>query len=227
MPLRPPDFERLLVPGTRVETVSGSGIVAEPLRTELTLPSGEVVASEWRWEPIGFTETAPPGRYPVLLHSLVLDGGETRAPVPLAVRLVIRDEPVVSWTMALLPGQDPAELSETGFYGFPVDGGEGSLIDAQYLRELHETDTYAEFVDIAKADLGFGELLEPSEDEDGRQTVGFTIGCDGVYPTWIGHAADGGLVCYVVDLLEWPASTAASAACCPADPGESRNTVCG
>ncbi|GGU26342.1 DUF4241 domain-containing protein [Lentzea flava] len=203
MPLTPPDFDRLLVPGTRVDTVSGSGIVAEPLRTELSLPSGEVVASEWRWEPIGFTETAPPGRYPVLLHPLVLDGGETQAPIPLAVRLIIRDQPVASWTMALLPGQDPAELSEKGFYGFPVDGGEGSLIDAQYLRELHETGTYREFVDTAKIDLGFGELLEPYEDEDGRQTVGFTIGCDGAYPTWIGHTADGDLACYVIDLLEF------------------------
>src|SRR4051794_5221341 len=99
MPLTPPDFDRLLVPGARVETRSGSGIIAEPLRTELSLPSGEVVASEWRWEPVGFTEPAPPGRYPVLLHSLLPDGGEARGPVPLAVRLVIRDEPAAYWTM--------------------------------------------------------------------------------------------------------------------------------
>jgi hypothetical protein len=203
MPLTPPDFDRLLVPGTRVETRSGSGIIAEPLRAELSLPSGEVVASEWRWEPVGFTETAPPGRYPVLLYSLLPDGGGESGPVPLAVRLVIRDEPAGSWTMALVPGQDLAELSDEGFYGFPVDGGEGSLIDAQYLRELDETGTYLEFIDNAQVDLGFGDLVESSEDEDGRQTVGFTIGCDGAYPTWIGHAADGGLVCYVVDLLEF------------------------
>ncbi|MFC4856008.1 DUF4241 domain-containing protein [Actinophytocola glycyrrhizae] len=203
MPLTSPDFDRLFVPGARVEAQSGPGTIAEPLRTELSLPSGEVVASEWRWEPIGFTETAPPGRYPVLLHMLIPDGGEARRPVPLAVRLVIRDEPVVSWTMALLPGQDPADLSENGFYGFSVDGGEGSLIDALFLRELHETDTFTEFIDTAKTDLGFGELLESSEDEEGRQAVAFTIGCDGTFPTWIGHTADGGLACYMIDFLEF------------------------
>lgn len=203
MPLTPPGFDRLFIPGTRVKAQSGPGTIAEPLRTELSLPSGEVVASEWRWEPIGFTETAPPGRYPVLMHTMLPDRGEARTPVPLAVRLVIRDEPVVSWSMALVPGQDPAALSENGFYGFSVDGGEGCLIDALTLRELHETGTYAEFIETAKADLGFGDLLESSEDEEGRQTVAFTIGCDGTYPTWIGHTADGDLACYVIDFLEF------------------------
>jgi hypothetical protein len=202
MPLMPPDLDRLLVPGTRIEALSGPGTIAEPLRTELSLPSGEVVASEWRWEPIGFTETAPPGRYPVLLDTLIPDSDGARRPVPLAVRLVIRDEPVASWTMALLPGQNPAALSEDGFYGFPVDGGEGNLIDALHLRELHQTDTYGEFVDTAKIDLGFGGPLESSEDEEGRQTVAFTIGCDGTYPTWIGHTKDGDVACYAIDFLE-------------------------
>ncbi|GHH39199.1 DUF4241 domain-containing protein [Lentzea cavernae] len=200
MPLTPVDFDRRLVPGARAGLMSGPGTVSEPLRAELHLPSGELVASGWRWEAIGFTETAPPGHYPVLLHLLTPDEAPLM-PVPLAVRLVIRDAPAVSWTMALLPGQDPAELSEDGFFGFPVDGGEGNLIDARYLRELHETDTYLEFVDTARIDLDFGDRLAPSEDDQGRQTVGFTIGSDGVYPTWIGRTADGELACYLVELL--------------------------
>lgn len=91
MPLPPPDLNRLLVRGARVTTGCGPGTGVEPLGAELSLPSGEVVASGRRWEPVGFTETAPPGRYPV----------------PRAVKLVIRDAPVASWTMSLLPGQDP------------------------------------------------------------------------------------------------------------------------
>lgn len=86
MSLRPPDFDRLLVPGARVDTATGWATITDPLRVEVDLPSGEVVASAWDWEPIGFTVTAPPGRYPVLLYSL---------------------------------------------FGFPVDGGEASLIDAR------------------------------------------------------------------------------------------------
>ncbi|WP_394620163.1 DUF4241 domain-containing protein [Lentzea sp. JNUCC 0626] len=201
MPLTPVDFDRRVVPGARAGLMSGSGTVSEPLRAELFLPSGEVVASGWRWEGIGFTEIAPPGRYPVLLYSLLPEGGESWAPDPLAVRLVIRDAPVVSWSMALLPGQDPAELSEDGFFGFAVDGGEGNLIDAQCLRELHDTGTYLEFVDDAKIDLDFGDRLASSEDDEGRETVGFKIGSDGVYPTWIGRTEDGELACYLIELL--------------------------
>ncbi|MCP2166148.1 Protein of unknown function (DUF4241) [Goodfellowiella coeruleoviolacea] len=200
--MTPPDFTRLLVPGARVTTVCGPATVAEPLRAELSLPSGELVASAWRWEPVGFTETAPPGRYPVLLHPVVLDRGDPERPVSVAVQLVIRDEPAVSWTLALLPGQDPADLSETGFFGFPVDGGEASLIDARYLRELSESGTLDEFIADATADLGFGGLMESTEDEDGRDAVMFKTGDgDGVYPTWIGRTAGGDLACFVVDFL--------------------------
>ncbi|MFD5827838.1 DUF4241 domain-containing protein [Lentzea sp. NPDC060358] len=198
MPLTPVDFDRRLVPGSRAILMSGSGTVSEPLRADLHLPSGEVVASGWRWEGIGFTDIAPPGRYPVLLYSLLPEAGE---PDPLAVRLVVRDAPVASWSMALLPGQDPAELGEDGFFGFAVDGAEGNLIDARYLRELHETGTYLEFVDTAKIDLDFGGGLASSEDDEGRETVGFKIGSDGVYPTWIGRTADGELACYLIELL--------------------------
>jgi hypothetical protein len=202
MPLQPPDFDRLLVPGNHVDTYCGPVTVMEPLRAGIELPSGVVVASAWQWEPIGFTVTAPPGRYPVLVYPVVFDGGNADRPMSVAVKLVIRDAPVASWTMAHWAGQDPATLTGDGYFGFPVDGGEASLIDAQYLRELNEAGMLTEFVEDACADLDFGGLMAETGDEDGRTAVMFKTGNgDGVYPTWIGRTADGELACYLIDFL--------------------------
>jgi hypothetical protein len=202
MSLRPPDFDRLLVPGTRVDTSTGWATVTDPLRVDVDLPSGEVVASAWDWEPIGFTATAPAGRYPVLLYGGVFDGCRPDRPTSAAVKLIIRDEPVASWSLALWPDQDAAELSGDDFFGFPVDGGEASLIDAQYLRELDETGTLVEFIENAYVALDRGGLLAATRDEAGRTAVMFkTGGGDGCYPTWVGRTADGALACYVIDFL--------------------------
>jgi Protein of unknown function (DUF4241) len=186
----------------------GPATVTEPLRAEMSLPSGEVVASAWRWEPVGFTDTAPPGRYPVLLYAVVFDGGDPQRPMSVAVKLVVREEPAASWSLALLPGQDPARLDERGFFGFPVDGGEASLLDARYLRELNEAGTFREFVEDAAADLDFGGLMAVTGDESGRDAVMFkTGGGDGTYPTWIGRTADGELACFLLDFLALDATT--------------------
>jgi hypothetical protein len=107
----------------------------------------------------------------LLLYAVVFDGGDPQRPMSVAVKLTLREEPAASWSLALLPGQDPARLEERGFFGFPVDGGEASLIDAQYLRELNEEGTLREFVEDAAADLDFGGLMAVTGDESGREVV--------------------------------------------------------
>jgi hypothetical protein len=144
MPLPAPDFERLFAPGTR-HTLSGGGTVTIRLRTgtELSLPSGRVVAGEpfmfgGAEHSSGFVQRVSPGRYPLVLILGVFgedpDAPDAHATIA-AARLVIRDEPVLSWEMAVYEGQDPAGLGEDEFFGYPVDGGTGGFVDAQNVAQ--------------------------------------------------------------------------------------------
>jgi hypothetical protein len=74
----------------------------------------------------------PPGTYPVELimadfHDPGNPQGNTHFSEVAAARLRVRDEPIAAWQMALQPSQDDAELDDDEYFGYPVDGGTGSL----------------------------------------------------------------------------------------------------
>jgi hypothetical protein len=218
MPLPAPDFERLLVPGARYTSSYDMNFTIR-LRNDasLWLPSGRIVAGE----PFmygaadytdGFIQRVPPGRYPVELAIADFEAGEHIVPTVAAARLVIRDEPVASWEMALYEGQDLAELGDDEFFGYPVDGGTGGFIDAETIPTLTEDfDQYLEnLMDI---------LADRSADDDAKAVtmagansepvmVAFSSGGgDGHYPTWIGRTADGEIVCVLTDFFILPDET--------------------
>lgn len=144
----------------------GDEVVATEVlpRGELVFPTGRLIAGdptgvEFTEDYAPYVQEVPPGRYP--LHIVVArrdgdtgDDGVDGTRVCAAV-LVLRDEPVAEWEMALLPGQDPAALAveedhgeeeeddeedlyeEEGggfaFFGFGVDGGMACFFDASLL----------------------------------------------------------------------------------------------
>jgi Protein of unknown function (DUF4241) len=142
MELRPPEFEPMFRPGTRYRWPDvPEGVIEVVDGGMLHLATGRLVACDpfWgstieRWcDP--FTVTVAPGRYPVTLSGVRWDPAlHPRAlpPIPrgAAAKLTIRDEPPVTWELALRPGEDPATLQPDEFFGFGVDSGKGCFLDA-------------------------------------------------------------------------------------------------
>ena len=210
MPLQALDFERIFASGARHELPRGD-VVTVRLRqdTSLWLPSGRVVADELLVLDDGdggFIQQAPPGQYPlVLVIAAFAKRSYLRAhEMVAAARLVIRDEPVVSWEMAVYHGQDVSGLGDDEFFGYPVDGGTGGFIDAANIAPLREDSEYNDRVMTAlygseSGDTAAGTLT----DGDGRPLVVVfsSGGGDGHYPTWVGRTAGGEVGCFLTDFF--------------------------
>ncbi|GAA0275805.1 DUF4241 domain-containing protein [Cryptosporangium japonicum] len=176
-----PDFDRAL---------RGADVVSAGL---LSLPTGRLVAAE----PPGlrardevaagaFVETVPPGDYTVeVLHD---DG------VVTAARVVVRPGPVSEWRPALTGDSHP---DWTHVY-FPVDGGTGSFGSV----EVFETLTDPENAELMIADFSF-DHDEPSmsytDEKTGVNVIGFPLGGDGRYGTYVGYTANGEVACFLTD----------------------------
>ena len=217
MPMSPRDYTWLFTPGSTFSHPSGTtGVIHVADGGELDLPTGRVVACDpfvylgtGDIEP--FTVTVAPGRYRVEAAVATLtrpDEAPSDRPHRrvAAARLVVRDEPTVSWELALRPGQDPADLGDDEFYGYGVDAGTGCFYDAAAEQGFPE------------AEEDEGPLWDAFEDSDwsegphlirspgtGHTLAAFTSGWgDGAYPTWTGRGADGEVTCFVTDFFVAP-----------------------
>lgn len=217
MPTTAPDPAPLFAPGTSFSYEDGlTGTLSVADVGELALPTGRVVACDpfvylgsGDVEP--FTTEVAPGRYPVqaavatLVHPGAAPGPRPHTRVA-AVRLAVRDTAAVSWELALLPGQDPAELGEDEFFGYGVDAGTGCFYDASADGAFPGTEDEEGAVWAAMERVGDGPGVFMAEGEDGHNLAGFTSGWgDGAYPTWIGRDAEGAVTCFVTDFLVVPA----------------------
>jgi uncharacterized protein DUF4241 len=216
MPLPPSDFEQLFAPGAR-HTLFGEVVTIRHRQdASLWLPSGQVVAGE----PFGFGVTdgsggflqrVPPGRYPLVLVLAVFGSDPDAADahsIIAAAKLVIRDEPVTSWEMAVYEGQDVSTLGDDEFFGYPVDGGTGGFADAQSIAALCvDDDAYFDKV-MAALDVREHDFVAPgvlTDDAGEPVVVAFSSGDgDGHYPTWIGRTADGEVACVLTDFFILP-----------------------
>ncbi|MCD9876669.1 DUF4241 domain-containing protein [Streptomyces guryensis] len=150
MPMSPRDCTWLFTPGSTFTHQSGTaGVIHLAGGETLDLPTGRVVACDpfvclgsGDIEP--FTVTVDPGRDRVEAAVATLtrpDEPPAEHPHPrvAAVRVVIRDEPTVTWELALRPEQDPAELKDDEFFGYGVDVGTGCFYDASAENAFPET----------------------------------------------------------------------------------------
>ena len=146
-----PDFTALLAEGARhdlghvrdgwtatVRVVSGA---------DLLLPSGRLVACEptmhagGEADELAFSQRVEPGSYRVeLLVADIVDGdGNAVGSVNAAARLLVSEEPVTTWRLALRDGEDDTHLADDEFYGYPVDGGMGGFASPEVLIALGAT----------------------------------------------------------------------------------------
>jgi hypothetical protein len=172
----------------------------------VALPTGEVVACD----PLvphttAFVDTVEPGRYPLRAWVAVLhrDGAEWQRGIA-ALQLVIGEEPARSWTMALLPGQDMASLGEDGYFGYGVDAGTGTLADRVAIEALSAWDydrIDATFIPAQVPNDPVEAVIAAVVDEITGANV-YVVGSgwgDGVYATYVGRDADGGISSFVTD----------------------------
>jgi hypothetical protein len=126
-----------------------------------------------------------------------------------ALELVVADEPVVSWTMALVPGQDVTSMGEKGYFGYGVDAGTGTLADRVAVEAMEgwdfdriedvfipaqTPDDPIEAVIVAVVDPSSGANVYVVESGWG----------DGSYATYVGRTADGRLSSFVTDFRVVP-----------------------
>jgi hypothetical protein len=184
---------------------------------ELIMPSGQLTACdpfiglEFPDEAAPFTVTVPPGRYPVEMCLVGwTEPGKPDEPVSptrtAAAKLLISRAPAVRWELALVGRQSVDDLADDRFYGYGVDAGTGCFVDTFAIPALKE------LVDEPDDRPGDNRLTDALEAVDwvGAVNVANTDGTaniiafmsgpgDGVYPTWIGYAADGQPACFVTE----------------------------
>jgi hypothetical protein len=215
MKLRPPEFEPMFRPGTRYRwRDSPEGMIEVADGGMLDLATGRLVACDPFWGSAierqcdAFTVTVAPSRYPVTLSRVRWDQPlHPRVPPPVrrgaAAKLTIRDEPPVTWELALRPGEDPATLQPGEFFGFGVDSGTGCFLDASAVAAMSRFTVTGSPQDFKLfRDLREWAVANVVVDRGlGLNAVFFDCGMgDGDYPTWIGRTAAGDPACFVADL---------------------------
>lgn len=209
-PIRDAGFEDFFAPGGKVIAPGWHGTVAVDDLGELRLTSGRIVAADPGYGPDGlepFTVTVAPGSYRVELSRLAIrynGGGEDERAA--AVRLVIGDAPVTTWEMALLPGQKKEGLPTGHYFGFGVDSGVASFLDADAvpaLERLAPTEaTAADGLGPIYDGLDGAIGVNAVDPQTGANVVAWYSGWgDGSYPVWFGRDASGAVVQVVADML--------------------------
>jgi hypothetical protein len=217
--MSPPDFARLLTAGgphpfpldgveARIRVLPG---------VPLSLPSGRVVAIEPFMaggddaDAVAFTARVEPGTYPVVLSEidLVDAEGAVKDSRVAAARLVIRDEPVARWELAVTQAQDPSTLGDDEYFGYPVDGGTGCFLDAETYHALGAEEDFGDRVFATMYPSFYDETRDPGAapnpitlavGEDPTAVVFYSTGFgDGVYATWVGRTAAGEVACFITD----------------------------
>lgn len=182
----------------------GERLRCQPLG-ELWLPSGKIVANDpcCLFEGVPFARTVPPGSYPVTLW--VWEDGDDKRVAFAGLRF--REGLPVRFEMALLAGQDTAELSEEGFYGYGVDSGTGGFMDEQTFLRLSELlneweDGIFSALDDAleKSYVHTYSTANVQLPDSEYNVAAFSSGWgDGGYPSYWGFDAEDRLCCLMTD----------------------------
>ncbi|AWX56377.1 DUF4241 domain-containing protein [Brevibacillus brevis] len=189
---------------------------------KLQVNTGKIVANDpfvmFETEP--FVEVFPKGSFSVQLAIAQVQSQskeeqtdnslEPDERVALA-RIVFSEKPVVSWKMAVWAESDVSQLGEGEFFGYGVDAGTGSFMDAEACTLLER--------EIEKDEM-FYEALTKKMDQTYKHTrswglIDLAEGCnvamfstgwgDGSYASYIGYDAEGQIARLVTDfyLLDW------------------------
>lgn len=214
MPIQPPDFDSIFAGGMTFSDPDFEGGLAAHVALDdigmLTVPTGQIYACDPLVELFDdaepFTATVASGTYKVQVARARWDGGVDHRVI--AARLVIRDEPIATWELAIRHGQDVAALGETEMVGYGVDTASGCFVDASASAVFSALTVDGDEGPIWDALVcGDGCAIATVIEAPGTShTIAvFNTGWgDGCYPTWVGRTADGAIACFVTDFFVVP-----------------------
>ncbi|MGX6607864.1 DUF4241 domain-containing protein [Micromonosporaceae bacterium Da 78-11] len=174
----------------------------------VTAPSGQIVGCD----PLVNADSAhpfvvrvPPGRYRLRAWvATIRRAGEDPQEHTVALQLEVGSQPAVRWEPALVDGQELAELGPDDFFGYPVDAGVVTLADLVAVRALAGWDfnRMDEVYIPAQVPPDPAAVDAITDDPTGANVIIVNSGWgDGVYPTFIGYAADGRVTGFVTDFM--------------------------
>ncbi|MDI6105685.1 DUF4241 domain-containing protein [Actinoplanes sp. NEAU-A12] len=206
-----PDLNAIMTRGARFERDDIEYVIEQFPVGAVTAPTGEITACDPLTSAHGaepFTATIKPGTYPLTAWVAVIhQDGNGPQPRTAALHLAVTDQPTVRWELALNQGQDPGVLDSDGYFGYPVDAGVGTLADLTAVAAMAGWD-YDQLEDVyipARAAPGPAPIDAITDEATGANVIVVSSGWgDGVYPTFVGYAADGSITGFVTDFLVIP-----------------------
>jgi len=173
----------------------------------LVVTSGAVAASDPLVTPAPdpFDRAIPNGLYPVRLAVAGFENGDERVAFA-EVRLA--DAQVARWEAAVQP-KDGEPLADGEYLGYGVDAGTGCFMDPAAGRLLEDRmnaedryyETIIEEMERTSRPTWSWASIRPAPGR-AENVVCFSSGWgDGVYPTFLGFAADGSLAALLTDFL--------------------------
>jgi hypothetical protein len=221
-----PDLGLVLTAGHHVED-DGITYVIQPFDLgPVVLPTGEIVGCDPLVAHVTpFVDRVTPGRYLLRAWVAVMhkNGAEWQRRIT-ALQLVIAEEAVARWTMALLPSQDLASLDDDSYFGYGVDAGTGTLADRVAIEALEQWDydrMDEVFIPAQIPHDPIEAVMSAVVDQQTGANV-YVVGSgwgDGSYPTYVGWTAGGHIASFVTSFGVVPNKTSGTA-----DPTASQRT---
>lgn len=197
-----PDLTHVLTPGP-VELWNGKSANVRHVDLGIVqLPTGAIVACDpfapYDMDP--FVRRLKPGNY--LLRLALLDGP---SPSIAAATIVVREAVMPSvWEMAIVEGDNLADLEPGDAFGYSVDCGAGCFMDSaiaekysEHLASLHDRGIEEELFSA------FGReerlLYQFPGAQNGNVAMFRSGDGDGVYSSYFGLDAKGDIVCLTTD----------------------------
>nr|WP_052478153.1 DUF4241 domain-containing protein [Kibdelosporangium sp. MJ126-NF4]CEL16452.1 hypothetical Cytosolic Protein [Kibdelosporangium sp. MJ126-NF4]CTQ90404.1 hypothetical Cytosolic Protein [Kibdelosporangium sp. MJ126-NF4] len=205
VPMRPDPQVVSLNEPERSMVVGGERVVIKPHTIgRLRMPTGRIVACApddyFAADREPYTVTVSPGEYDFVVNVARGTEGIGMDPRVAAAGVLIRDEPVESWELALLPSEDPRLLRDGEAFCFDVDGGMACFADAAAIPRI------AGFFPVDENPLSATVIpdaatAEFDDEVSGANLLAFASGWgDGCYPVWIGRTAGGAAGAFVADM---------------------------
>ncbi len=205
-PAEPAYLTELFTVGTKFSTDVQPEMTVVGVReiARLRVPSGRLVVADPSADGRELVQGFAPGTYPmqeaVVGYEYDFMGEHVETEDPVAVRLLLRDEPVAAWELALASGEDVRLLHDGGGFGFGTDGALGSFADASgWDTHVDQVMTYyRRHSEKVPVDFVADGHLRSVDESTGSDLICFPTAGDGGYPVWLGRSASGEAVSFVV-----------------------------
>lgn len=196
------NYDKAFVEGRTVKTDYGITVYRIHQIGDLVIPTGFIIACDpfVNFDSFAFKTQIPVGTFPVIL-SVANFGDDQRVAY---AKLQISDKPAIRWELALLPNQDINLLEKGEVFGYPVDAGTGSFMDAETARIFSDKadEDFADFMikEMEKNYVHTWDWANFKFEETVGNLITFKSGFgDGVYASYFGFDQNDEITCLVTD----------------------------